>query len=109
MLVTRSSLSLCLYFSVATLPLRCLLTLQSVYMLIAAVLLGGSYNYLGGSDAGLKGVPLSNHHKTTGFGPFKLPAHSPLQKGQDQSPPKAFLEESSAWFDLEYLDILSYI
>ena len=52
---------------------------------------------------------LSNHLKTTGFDPFKLPTRGLLQKGWDHFPPKAFLEESSAWFDLEYLGILSYI
>ena len=75
----------------------------------AAVLLSGSYVYLGDSDAGHQGSSLSDHRKTTGFGPFKLPTRSPLQKGQDHSPPKAFLEESSAWFNLEYLGVLSYI
>ena len=63
----------------------------------AAVLLSGSYVYLGDSDAGHQGSFLSDPQKTMGFGPFKLPTHSPLQKGRDHSPPKAFLEESSAW------------
>ena len=72
----------------------------------AAVLLSGSYVY---SDAGHQGSSLSDHRKTTGFGPFKLPTRSPLQKGQDHSPPKAFLEESSTWFILEYPGVLSYI
>ena len=64
-------------------------------MLTAAVLLSGSYVYLGDSDAGHQGSSLSDHRKTTGFSPFKLPTHNPLQKGQDHSPPKAFLEEYS--------------
>ena len=56
-----------------------------------------SYVYLSDSDAGHQGSSLSNHRKTTGFGPFKLPTHSPVQKGRDHSPPKAFLEESSSF------------
>ena len=75
----------------------------------AAVLLSSSYVYFGDSDAGHQGSSLSNHRKTMGFGPFKLPTCSPLQKGRNHSPPKAFLEESSAWFSLEYPGVLSYI
>ena len=75
----------------------------------ATVLLSGSYVYLDDSDAGHQGSSLSDHRKTTGFGPFKLPTRSPLQKGRDHSPPKVFLEESSAWFNLEYPGVLSYI
>ena len=65
----------------------------------AAVLFSCSYVYLGDSDAGHQGSTLSDPRKTTGFGPFKLPTRSPLQKGRDHSPPKAFLEESSTWFN----------
>ena len=75
----------------------------------AAVLLSGSYICLGGSDAGHRGSFLSDHCKTTGLGPFKLLTCSPLPKGPDHSPHKAFLEESSTWLNLEYLGILSYI
>ena len=50
---------------------------------------------LSNSDAGHQGSSLSDPRKTTGFGPFKLLTRSPLQKGQDHSLPKAFLEESS--------------
>ena len=39
----------------------------------AAVLLSGIY--LGDSDAGHQGSSLSDHRKTTGFSPFKLPTH----------------------------------
>ena len=47
--------------------------------------------YIGGLDAGRQGSSLSDHRKATGFGPFKLPTCSLLQKGRDHSPPKAFL------------------
>ena len=42
-------------------------------------------------DAGRQGSSLSDHRKATGFGPFKLPTCSLLQKGRDHSPPKALL------------------
>ena len=64
------------------------------------------FSYLGGLDAGHQGSSLSDHHKTTGFGPFKLLTCSLLQKGRDQFLPKAFLEEYSTCFNLEYLGIL---
>ena len=68
-------------------------------MATAAVLLSCSYVYLSDSDAGHLGSSLSDPSliKTMVFGPFKLPTHSPLQKGQDHSLPKAFLEESSSF------------
>ena len=66
----------------------------NVYMPTAAVLLSGVC--LGDSDAGHQGSSLSDHRKTTGL----LPTCSPLvQKVRDHSLPKAFLEESSAWFN----------
>jgi len=40
-------------------------------------------------NAGLQGSTLSNHHMTTGFGPFELPTCGLLQRGRDHSPPKA--------------------
>ena len=61
----------------------------------AAVLFSCSYVYLSDSDAGHQGSSLSDPHKTTGFGPFKLPTRGPLQKGRDHSPPKACFEEPS--------------
>ena len=51
---------------------------MSVYMPTAAVLPIGSCVYL---DAGHQGSSLSDHRKTTGFSPFKLPTRSPLQNG----------------------------
>ena len=75
-------------------------------MVTEAVLLNGSYNYLGGSDAGHWGSSLSNHWKTTGISPL---TKSPLQKGWDHYLPKALLKEFSAWFNLKYLGIFSYI
>ena len=63
---------------------------QSVYMLTAAVSLIGGYIHLGASDASHQGSSLSDHCKTTGFSPFKLPTRNPLQKVLDHSPPKAF-------------------
>ena len=44
----------------------------------AAVLLNV---YLGDSDAGHQGSSLSDHRKTTGFGPFKLPTVAHYRKG----------------------------
>ena len=76
-------------------------------MLTAAVLLSCSCIYLGGSDAGCQGSSISDHHKTTVFGFFKLLTRSPLQKGLDPSPPNAFLEESNIWNT--HAGILSYI
>ena len=64
-------------------------------MQTAAVLFSCSYVYLSDSDAGHQGSTLSDPRKTTGFGPFKLPARGPLQKGRDHSPPKACFEEPS--------------
>ena len=49
-------------------------------MPIAAVLLSCSYVYLSDSDAGHQGSTLSNPRKTTGFGTFKLPTRSPLER-----------------------------
>ena len=40
-------------------------------------------------NAGLQESTLSNHHMTTGFGPFELPTWGLLQRGRDHSPPKA--------------------
>ena len=68
----------------------------------AAVLFSCSYVYLSDSDAGHQGSTLSDPRKTTGFSPFKLPTHSPLQKGQDHSLPKAFLEESRSFVFLSF-------
>ena len=39
--------------------------------------------------AGVQGSTLSDHHVTTGFGPFELPTCGLLQSGRDHSPPKA--------------------
>ena len=81
----------------------------SILYTYKAVLLSGSYIYLGSLDAGHQGSSLSDHRKTTGFGPFKLSTRSSLlQKGRDHSPPKAFLEESSTCFNLEYLGIRTW-
>jgi len=61
------------------------------------VLLSGSYIYLGGLDAGHQGSSLSDHRKTTDFGPLKLPTCSLLQKGRDHSPPKSLLALVLVW------------
>ena len=40
-------------------------------------------------NAGPQGSTLSNHHMTTGFGPFELLTCGLLKRGWDHSPPKA--------------------
>ena len=72
----------------------------------AAVLFSCSYVYLSDSDAGHQGSSLSDPHKTTGFGPFKLPTRGPLQKGWDHSPPKACFEEPSTRKFFSFLFLL---
>ena len=59
--------------------------------------------------AGHQGSSLSDPHKTTGFGPFKLPTRGPLQKGRDHSPPKACFEEPSTrnFFNFFIFPVLS--
>ena len=49
-------------------------------------------------NTGLQGSTLSGHRMTTGFGPFELPTHGLLQKGQDHSPPKfCFVGSPAFW------------
>ena len=45
----------------------------------------------------LQGSTLSGHRMTTGFSPFEFPTSGLLQKGRENSPPKACFEESSSW------------
>ena len=47
----------------------------------AAVLFSCSYVHLSDSDAGHQGSSLSDPHKTTGFGPFKLRPVAHYRKG----------------------------
>ena len=63
----------------------------------------GMYGLMGGAlwlkwvgqslqvNAGLQGSTLSDHHMTTGFGPFEVPTCGLLQRRRDHSPPKACL------------------
>ena len=49
-------------------------------------------------NTGLQGSTLSDPRMTTGFGPFELPTHGLLQKGQDHSPPKfCFVRSPASW------------
>ena len=54
-------------------------------------------------NTGLQGSTLSGPCMTTGFGPFELPTHGLLQKGQDHSPPKFCFVRSPAFWLVQLL------
>ena len=53
-------------------------------------------------NTGVQGSTLSSHCMTTGFGPFELPTHVLLQKGQDHSPRKFCFAQPFGWHSYSY-------